>query len=177
MSCNKSTRVPGSAHDKQYEHVRPERHPAGDIHIHYSTILSGDRVMKFEVTRDKLSEQFHNALCFEMEAAGLMDIFPCLVIRGICDYSDSHKNKAWQEYSAAIAAAYARELLLTMAERVVQELIPPRVAEQNSDLSSAIQSPSPSGPQAFHNTFSGPNYGSQLGQNFGSQMNTFGARP
>lgn len=46
-----------------------------------------------------------------MEAAGLMDNFPCLVIRGICDYSDSHKNKRWQEYAAATAAAYAKELL------------------------------------------------------------------
>jgi nucleoside phosphorylase len=33
------------------------------------------------------------ALCFEMEAAGLMLDFPCVVIRGVCDYADSHKNK------------------------------------------------------------------------------------
>ena len=30
-----------------------------------------------------------------MEAAGLMDSFPCIVIRGIYDYADSHKNKMW----------------------------------------------------------------------------------
>jgi hypothetical protein len=47
-----------------------------------------------------------------MEAAGLINDFPCLVIRGICDYADSHKNKEWQGYAAAIAAAYAKELLL-----------------------------------------------------------------
>jgi nucleoside phosphorylase len=46
-----------------------------------------------------------------MEAAGLMNNFPCLVIRGICDYADSHKNKRWQPYAAGIAAAYAKELL------------------------------------------------------------------
>jgi nucleoside phosphorylase len=46
-----------------------------------------------------------------MEAAGLTDHFPCLVIRGICDYCDSHKNKNWQQYAAATAAAYAKELL------------------------------------------------------------------
>jgi hypothetical protein len=40
-----------------------------------------------------------------------MDTFPCLVIRGICDYADSHKNKIWQPYAAATAAAYAKELL------------------------------------------------------------------
>ncbi|PYH86801.1 hypothetical protein BO82DRAFT_51751 [Aspergillus uvarum CBS 121591] len=46
-----------------------------------------------------------------MEAAGLMDKFPCLVIRGIPYYADSHKNKQWQGYAAATAAAYAKELL------------------------------------------------------------------
>lgn len=33
------------------------------------------------------------ALCFKMEAAGLIADFPCLVVRSICDYADSHKNK------------------------------------------------------------------------------------
>lgn len=75
--------------------------------------------MKSEDTRDNISAKFHNAFCPEMEAAGLMDIFPCLVIRGICDYSDSHKNEKWQHYAAATAAAYARQILLTMAEKVV----------------------------------------------------------
>ncbi|KAH7173307.1 uncharacterized protein B0J16DRAFT_311083 [Fusarium flagelliforme] len=46
-----------------------------------------------------------------MEAAGLNDICPCLSIRGVCDYSDSHKSKEWQEYAAATAAAFAREFL------------------------------------------------------------------
>ncbi|KAI9766873.1 MAG: hypothetical protein M1839_004741 [Geoglossum umbratile] len=40
-----------------------------------------------------------------------MNDFPCLVIRGICDYSDTHKNDRWQRYAAATAAAYAKELL------------------------------------------------------------------
>jgi nucleoside phosphorylase len=46
-----------------------------------------------------------------MEAAGLMNDFPCIVIRGICDYADSGKEKTWQEYAAAVAAAYAKDLL------------------------------------------------------------------
>jgi hypothetical protein len=37
--------------------------------------------------------------------------FPGLVIKGICDYADSHKNKRWQPYAAGTAAAYAKELL------------------------------------------------------------------
>lgn len=51
-----------------------------------------------------------------------MDVIPCLVIRGICDYADSHKNKRWQDYAAAIAAAYAKELLSVVhANQVVNE--------------------------------------------------------
>ncbi|KAF3102925.1 hypothetical protein TWF706_005051 [Orbilia oligospora] len=49
-----------------------------------------------------------------MEAAGLMDELPSLVIRGICDYCDSHKNKRWQNYAALVAAAFARELLFQL---------------------------------------------------------------
>jgi nucleoside phosphorylase len=78
--------------------------------IHYGVIASGNQVIKHGVTRDRLREEL-DILCFEMEAAGLMDNFPCLVIRGICDYADSHKNKRWQQYAAAAAAAYAKELL------------------------------------------------------------------
>jgi nucleoside phosphorylase len=82
-----------------------------EIVIHYGTIASGNQVMKDGITRDRLSSELGGVLCFDMEAAGLMDSFPCVVIRGICDYADSHKNKRWQPYAAATAAAYAKELL------------------------------------------------------------------
>jgi nucleoside phosphorylase len=78
--------------------------------IHYGTIGSANEVIKDSVTRDRLRKDL-GILCVEMEAAGLMDEFSCLVIRGICDYADSHKNKRWQPYAAATAAAYAKELL------------------------------------------------------------------
>ena len=78
--------------------------------IHYGAIASGNQVMRHGRTRDDIARQL-DVICFEMEAAGLMDILPCLPIRGICDYSDSHKSKEWQRYAAATAAAYARELL------------------------------------------------------------------
>ncbi|KAI9671219.1 MAG: hypothetical protein M1817_003726 [Caeruleum heppii] len=78
--------------------------------IYYGTIASGNQVMKHGPTRDRLQRE-HDILCFEMEAAGLMSCFPCIVIRGICDYADSHKNKQWQPHAAAVAAAYAKNLL------------------------------------------------------------------
>ncbi|CEN61296.1 hypothetical protein ASPCAL07955 [Aspergillus calidoustus] len=89
--------------------IRPKRandHPV----VHYGLIASGNKVVKDSQFRDRLGRDY-GVLCVEMEAAGLMNNFPCLVIRGICDYADSHKNKNWQGYAASVAAAYAKELL------------------------------------------------------------------
>lgn len=83
---------------------------SGEIMIHYGAIASGNQVLKDGRTRDIIAGQL-DVICFEMEAAGLMDTISCLVIRGICDYADTHKSKEWQRYAAATAAAYARELL------------------------------------------------------------------
>ncbi|KAL2672731.1 hypothetical protein Neosp_013445 [[Neocosmospora] mangrovei] len=89
---------------------RPERSD-GHGKIHYGTIASGNQVIKHGKTRDRLAHEL-GAVCFEMEAAGLLDAnFPCLVVRGVSDYADSHKNNQWQGYAAAVAAAYAKELL------------------------------------------------------------------
>jgi hypothetical protein len=90
--------------------------------IHYGLIGSANQVMRHGATREKLRQE-RGIICFEMEAAGLMDTFPCLVIRGICDYSDTHKNKKWQPYAAATAAAYAKELLGVVPLALVDEPI------------------------------------------------------
>lgn len=83
-----------------------------DMRIHYGLIASGNQVIKDAVRRNEINKTFGDkVLCFEMEAAGLINDFPCLVIRGICDYADSHKSKDWQEHAAAVAAAYAKEFL------------------------------------------------------------------
>jgi len=100
--------------------ARPSRRDSFPV-VHYGNIASGNQVMKHGITRDQLAER-DDVICFEMEAAGLTDNFPCLVIRGICDYADSHKNKKWQPYSAATAAAYAKALLLLIAPQAVQEM-------------------------------------------------------
>ena len=96
--------------------------------VHYGLIASANQLMKDAKVRDGLAKK-DGVLCFEMEAAGLMNQFPCLVIRGICDYSDSHKNKAWQGYAAMTAAAYAKQLLTKIApnkleaERRIESII------------------------------------------------------
>ena len=70
------------------------------------------------VTRERLRIEL-NILYFEMEVASLIDNFPYLIIRGICDYADTHKNKRWQPYAAAVAAAYAKELLCIILGNLV----------------------------------------------------------
>lgn len=91
--------------------------------VFYGTILSGDMVIKNGQERDRIAAA-EKAICFEMEAAGLMNDFPCLVIRGISDYS----NDRWQPYAAATAAAYAKELLIALSKQEVDELGPAGMA-------------------------------------------------
>ncbi|KAL7767089.1 hypothetical protein ACKLNR_005005 [Fusarium oxysporum f. sp. zingiberi] len=80
--------------------------------VHYGLIASGDKLIKDAESRNKLNKDLGgHVLCIEMEAAGLLNHFPCLVIRGICDYAVSNKNKDWQEHAAIVAAAFAKELL------------------------------------------------------------------
>lgn len=91
--------------------------------IHYGNIASGNVVVKDALKRDKLRDHF-NALCVEMEAAGLMNSFPCLVIRGICDYADRHKNDEWHQYAAMTAAAYTKEFLYWISPARASQQIP-----------------------------------------------------
>jgi nucleoside phosphorylase len=94
-----------------------------DMSVHYGLIASGNQVIKDAAFRDKINTRLGGkVLCFEMEAAGLMNDFPCIVIRGICDYADSHKNKNWQEHAAAVAAAFAKELLSVVPTQEVDQM-------------------------------------------------------
>ena len=112
--------------------VRRDARFGTDPQIHYGTIGSSNMVIKDSSTRDRLRKDL-GVLCVEMEAAGLMDNFPCLVIRGICDYSDSHKNQRWQAYAAAAAAAYTKELLCIIPRN--------QLAETRSAAETMSQSP------------------------------------
>ena len=103
--------------DLQRSKLRKDRGPKArrardSPRIHFGTIGTGNSLVVGSKEREDLHMKF-GAICFEMEAAAL-HLYNPLVIRGICDYSDSHKNKMWQPYAAATAAAYARELLLKL---------------------------------------------------------------
>ncbi|PNP74430.1 hypothetical protein FNYG_12479 [Fusarium nygamai] len=96
-----------------------------EMRIHYGLIASGDKLIKDAASRNKLNKDLGGqVLCIEMEAAGLVNHFPCLVVRGICDYADSHKNKEWQEHAAIVAAAFAKELLQYLQPTDVEVELP-----------------------------------------------------
>lgn len=99
-------------------HRRQREEDEDDPAVHFGLIASGNSLMKDALVRDSLASK--GILCFEMEAAGLTNHFPCLVVRGICDYSDSHKNKEWQGYAAMTAAAYTKDLLKVMVPKRVE---------------------------------------------------------
>ncbi|KAK2729207.1 kinesin light, partial [Colletotrichum kahawae] len=111
VDCNNDTASLIVRHERGEEVDNPA--------IHYGLIASGNQLMKDAYIRDLLIKE-KDVLCFEMEAAGLMNHFPCLVIRGICDYSDSHKNKEWQGFAAMMAAAYAKDILSQIAPNTVE---------------------------------------------------------
>ncbi|KAL4884869.1 hypothetical protein BJY04DRAFT_214751 [Aspergillus karnatakaensis] len=135
--------------------IREERDSLNPV-VHYGTIGSGNTVMRDAILRDKWAKEA-SIICFEMEAAGkcalpcfeavvddipggLMDQFPCLVIRGICDYADSHKNKAWQPYAAITSAAHAKELLLLVPEQGIKGLPPVKqVLNKLSNIEDSIK--------------------------------------
>jgi hypothetical protein len=82
--------------------------------------------------RDRVSAELSRMLCFKIKAAGLINSFLCLVICGISNYADTHKNYQWQAYGAGTAAAYTKELLLVIP---AAEVINTRRAE--NDINSA----------------------------------------
>ncbi|KAH7209900.1 hypothetical protein DER44DRAFT_864517 [Fusarium oxysporum] len=119
---------------------KPRQEPMEVVEAHYGTIASGNTLMKDAFKRDELASKA-NILCFEMEAAGLMDGFRCLVIRGICDYSDSHKNDSWQGYAAMTAAVYAKQILSRIRPEAVarEETMISKIDEVSNSVISGVK--------------------------------------
>ncbi|KAK5747555.1 hypothetical protein LTR17_000198 [Elasticomyces elasticus] len=99
------------------------REPRKTPSIHYGVVASSNKLVKSARARDTIMEELQgiDPICIEMEAAGLMNSFPCLVIRGICDYADEHKNDYWQKYAAMVAAAYAKEYLQSVNAELIMK--------------------------------------------------------
>jgi nucleoside phosphorylase len=84
--------------------------------VHRGTIASGELVIKDGKLRDKLAEKY-DILCFETEAAGVLADFPCIIIRGISDYCDSHKNDRWAGICRCRSSGICKTAFLPHAHR------------------------------------------------------------
>ncbi|KAM3502736.1 hypothetical protein MY10362_004646 [Beauveria mimosiformis] len=139
-SQSESSCLDNCGRDAQSVSIRTARdEDEDDPAIHYGLIASANQLMKDAKLRDQYANE-KGVLCFEMEAAGLVNHFPCLIIRGICDYADSHKNKEWQGYAAMTAAAYARDLLYKISPKKVEG--EKKLVELVENISEAIRTTS-----------------------------------
>ncbi|KAI6313488.1 hypothetical protein MCOR07_006826 [Pyricularia oryzae] len=123
---------PGQEHDKLYttgedggeKVVDKKLRPISQrIRIWYGRIGSGEKLIKDGRKRDQLRDAY-DLIGLEMEAAGTMNRIPVGVIRGVCDYGDLHKNKRWQPYAAAMAAAYTKVVLGAIPPKASSASIP-----------------------------------------------------
>ncbi|KAL2858062.1 hypothetical protein BJX68DRAFT_278189 [Aspergillus pseudodeflectus] len=90
-----------------------EPRPTDEPRIHYGLIASGNQVMKNATKRDAIAGQM-DILLLRNGSSRVGRPALGLVIRGICDYCDSHKHKQWQGHAALTAAVYASDLLETV---------------------------------------------------------------
>ena len=97
--------------------TRKPRDESERTKVWYGSIGSGGSLMRNPIRRDELRDKY-DLIGLEMEAAGIMNTLPTGVIRGVCDYGDSQKNKLWQPYAAAAAAAYAKGILCAINPKV-----------------------------------------------------------
>jgi nucleoside phosphorylase len=109
----------------------------GQPKLFYGSIASANKLLKNPLKRDALRNKF-GVKAVEMEGSGIADAtwnyeVGYLVIRGICDYCDSHKGDVWQTYAAVVSAAYTRALL----ESIPNQKSPEKQVE-NIDVRSNI---------------------------------------
>lgn len=131
VCCERENMI--SRNERSQEAYRPVNEPR----VHFGNIASSNQLQISAQERNRVQAE-HEAICFEMEAAGVMEEHPCVVVRGICDYADSHKNKGWQDYAAATAAAYAKGLLLMLPAIEVSESANPDTSSAAAQASNVI---------------------------------------
>ncbi|KUL82839.1 hypothetical protein ZTR_09219 [Talaromyces verruculosus] len=90
--------------------INRRRDKTGKPSIHIGKVATADMIMKSGEHRDRIISK-ERVIGFEMEGAGVWDNVSCIIIKGVCDYADSHKNKTWQAYAAATGASTAKAFL------------------------------------------------------------------
>ncbi|KAI0490594.1 purine and uridine phosphorylase [Xylaria cf. heliscus] len=161
---------PGQENDILYETMedgterlvdRQPREVSDRTRVWYGPIGSGEKLLKNARKTNELRDRY-NIIGLEMVAAGAINRISVGVVRGVCNYGDVHKNKEWQPYAAAMAAAYAKAILHEIRPRKT-----PAVAnlKQETDIGSSLpsvdalrQAAEAAGPRSiFHGPVSGQN--------------------
>ncbi|WYZ43711.1 hypothetical protein EsH8_VII_000147 [Colletotrichum jinshuiense] len=106
LRCDEARLVPRERLDEVQDPASGEDET---FEIFVGSIGSADTVMKSGADRDRIARE-HGVIALEMEGAGVWDE-ACIVVKGVCDYADSHKNKKWQAYAALTAASVMKALL------------------------------------------------------------------
>lgn len=105
--------------DKPLEHPDDPERRGDNPRVFLGAIGSANELLKRPEKRDELRDRF-GVRAVEMEASGIADATwnheksGYLVVRGVCDYCDTHKNDDWQKYASIVAAAYTRALIEAM---------------------------------------------------------------
>lgn len=108
LGCNEGELVPRRRLQQRKRQGVFDVAPA--LNIHVGGIGSADRVMRSGEARDKIAKR-DDVIAFEMEGAGVWDEIPCIIVKGVSDYADSHKQKDWQNYAAGVAASAVKAIL------------------------------------------------------------------
>ncbi|KAI9159132.1 5'-methylthioadenosine/S-adenosylhomocysteine nucleosidase [Paramyrothecium foliicola] len=139
---------------------------AHNFKIFFGAIASGDSVMRSGKERDALTTQLiekhqEPILAFEMEGAGAWDDTPCLVVKGVCDYADSHKNSHWHNFAAATAAAVTRSIIERYPKTDAAQTTAPEAKAQPQLVGGAMSN------------FYAPNYGKVTSLSLNGGTNNF----
>lgn len=107
--------------DAVVAHPSDSRRVGDNPRVHRGGIGSANILLKDPALRDFVRDKW-GVRAIEMEGSGVLDAGwamdrDVMVVRGICDYCDSHKSDDWQEYAALAAAAYARCLVEALPDR------------------------------------------------------------
>ncbi|UKZ53335.1 hypothetical protein TrVGV298_007127 [Trichoderma virens] len=110
LGCEESYLIDRERLQEKQDLEQSSHEEAQEPAIHIGAVASGDTVLKSGEDRDNIAMK-EGVIAFEMEGAGIWGEIPCIIVKGVCDYADSHKNKKWQDFAAATAAAAAKALL------------------------------------------------------------------
>ncbi|KAH8435402.1 uncharacterized protein LDX57_013032 [Aspergillus melleus] len=130
---------PGQENDVLYlsdgdQPVSRQRRPDAErTRVWYGSIGSGDWLLKSRRDRDAMRDKY-NVIGLEMEAAGVLNEIPVGIVRGVCDYGDERKNKDWQPYAAAMAAAFAKAVLAEIIRKPAAPSAGVKIDKDNSCL-------------------------------------------